>query len=104
VYDAPLPASAGADYVRTGATRRAIRKGEMPKIEGVVGKVTGEVLVDPDMANREGFFYPYILNRGRTDINYAARPFWRNTKIIMAAWFRQQGRRVLVEIRDLYKP
>jgi hypothetical protein len=99
VYQAPLPTSAGVGYQRTGKTRRAV------SIRGASWAglgVSAGVYVAKDIANRLGFFYPFILNRGRTDINYAPRPFWTQMKALMRARRRAQGLRALREIKAAF--
>src|ERR1044071_8369960 len=60
--------------VRTGATMRAItRRGGVSWSPGA--GAAGEIHVDPSIANRAGFFYPIVLERGRRWTRYYPRPF-----------------------------
>jgi hypothetical protein len=96
VYQAPEPTSSRTGRGRSGRTRQAV------KIRGssfAGAMVTAGVYVDPAVANRNGFFYPFILNRGRTDVHYAARPFWTQMIALMRPRRRAQGLLALAQIK-----
>jgi hypothetical protein len=94
VYQAPVSVSG---YVRTGHTRVAVTaKGPAVYVPGM--GASGTIHVDPAGANRKGFYYPFILNRGRTDIRYYPRPFWTATRVIMKVRYTRQGRVALKEL------
>jgi hypothetical protein len=96
VYKAPRSASG---YERTGDTRQAISKKAGPTFVPGYG-ATGTIHVDQSVANRKGFYYPFILNRGRTDIRYYPRPFWSATKAVMRVRLGAQGR---IALRQLHQ-
>lgn len=96
VYKAPISKSG---YVRTGATRSAITRQGSASLTAA-GGASGTIHVDPTMANRQGFYYPAVLNRGRTDVDYYPRPFWTATKAIMRVRYDAQGR---VALRQLHQ-
>jgi len=96
VYDAPVSRSG---YRRTKATRRAISKREGISWSRGVG-AAGEIHVDRFVANRDDFYYPAILNRGRSDIHYYPRPFWAATASVMKIRYRQQGALALRELKQ----
>lgn len=96
VYNAPITPSG---YVRTGATRRAVGPKDRPSFVPGVG-ASGSIHVAPAGANRKGFYYPRILNRGRTDIRYWPRPFWTATKALMKVRYAARGRAALRALRQ----
>lgn len=96
VYNAPIPRSG---YRRTRATRRAISKREGISWYRGVG-AGGEIHVDRFVANRDGFYYPAILNRGRSDIRYYPRPFWSATAAVMRVRYREHGEAALRELKQ----
>jgi len=91
VYDAPVSKSG---YKRTERTRKAVKT-----------RGDNEIIVDMSAAvnPRSGFYYPPVLNRGRTDISYEPRPFWNNTKLVMATRFKMQGEESLRTLRVALK-
>lgn len=102
VYKAALPPSAGPGYERSGRTRRAVSKRPIitESLPGGRGEmVTGEVFVDRNIANRDGFYYPAVLNRGRTDIRYWPRPFWSATKALIKVRYEKHGPEALHALR-----
>lgn len=97
VYDTPQRGK----YERTRNTRRAIRK--LP-IEGTGVNVSGVVHVDASVANRDGFFYPAVLNRGmRKYPRYYPRPFWTAARAMVQTQFRLQGRKALEQLKKSFQ-
>ena len=97
VYKAPLTASGRA---RTGHTRSAV--GPKEKAAFIPGYgASGTIHVDPAVANRSGFYYPFILNVGmRKHPRYYARPFWTATKAVMRVRYGAQGRVALKQLHQ----
>lgn len=97
VYKAPISASG---YVRTGDTRRAISKRKGVSWSPGLG-ASGEIHVDQYVANRNGFYYPRVLDAGmRKHPAYYPRPFWLATGAIMRVRYAAQGR---VALRQLHQ-
>jgi len=96
VYKAPISASG---YVRTGNTRAAVSKKGSVTWSPTSG-ATGTIHVDQAVANRNGFYYPAVLNRGRTDIRYYPRPFWTATGAVMRVRYERQGRTALRQLHQ----
>lgn len=97
VYKAPITASG---YVRTGATRGAVGVKERAAFVPAYG-ASGSIHVDPETANRRGFYYPFILNVGmRKHPAYYARPFWTATRAIMRARYGARGREALKQLHQ----
>lgn len=94
VYKAPLPPSAGPGYERTGRTRRAIRKDPIKRTPlGAFGNVR---VAKEDFP---AFYYPWILNRGRSGTSYWPRPFWTAMLALLRIRYRLKGREALRELR-----
>jgi len=95
VYKAPITASG---YIRTGDTRRAITRKTATTWAPRAG-ASATIHVDPAIANRNGFYYPAVLNVGmRKRRAYYARPFWTATKAVMRVRYAAQGRIALRQL------
>lgn len=103
VYNVSAPGKEGAGhYGRTGKTRRAVRKDGV-SYDVTTHGVVGSIRLDHNIANRDGFYYPRILEEGmRKHPAYYARQFWMMTRIVMGVLFRNQGQRGLGEIKRLF--
>jgi hypothetical protein len=83
-------------HARTGNTRRAVLSRNFTQY---AHGASGEVYVDPEVANRDGFFYPAILNRGISGTRYYARPFWSAMEALIRVKFAKTGRAALKKLR-----
>ncbi len=93
VYNTPTPPGS----VRTGKARRAVKK-LRPTFRISDHAEQSGIYIDRNVANRDGFYYPRTLEEGSEKINYRARHYWQNTRIIMFARLMARGRQTLQEL------
>jgi hypothetical protein len=68
------------DTSQTANSRRTHLTYEAVKAEPVsFGSSNGYGMVHINRGLFPTFYYPFILNRGRSDIHYQPRPFWKHT-------------------------
>jgi hypothetical protein len=89
---------------RTGTTLRAISaKGSVGgwMSTGVEISTSGTIHVDRNVANRKGFYYPWILEHGmRKHPAYYPRPFWSTMANLMRARYAAHGREALRQLHQ----
>lgn len=69
VYDAPLPPNSR----RTRTTYNAVERGPLK-----VGLATVSGQIRLNREHFEGFYYPYVLEFGRSNANQMPRPYWQD--------------------------
>lgn len=100
VYNAPLPPSAAndpnyLDRARLGRTRDAVKGREI-----MLGAFASQIFVD--QSDYPAYYYAWTLENGGYFTRagyYAARPFWRTTKMIMQIKLFHEARKRLWNIK-----
>ena len=104
VYEAPLPASAGPNYLDHARTRRTRNAVKRQRMRGGVPGNWRAFTAYVDKKIYDDYYYASILNYGGKPggrmQNYKARPFWNNAAKIVQALFKRQGLKVVTEIKN----